>query len=59
MKRIMLAMLLLALAGWLLAVGLALCVLPGPPGCTIESYLHRQSTLFICANEPRWGRLPL
>ena len=26
--------------------------------CTLPAYLHLQSTLFICANEPHWGREP-
>jgi hypothetical protein len=28
------------------------------PACVLQSYFHLQSTVFVCANEPHWGREP-
>jgi hypothetical protein len=33
------------------------CALEGNP-CAAEGYLHRQSQVFVCAGEARWGREP-
>lgn len=45
-------------AVWGLLVANALVQLPGPRGCVVADYLHRQSTAYWCGGEVRWGSLP-
>lgn len=59
MKRIAIA-LGAVVALMMLLITYSICTDTGPSSgpCEWQDYLHRQSTVYICDNEPRWGRWP-